>query len=541
MTHPILQEPRERQGGSFMQERLFGLLERPLIHFPDKVAMIDGDGDRQFTYREFHARVCQLANGLRSIGVGKGDAVTALCMNHHRYLEMYFACHALGAIIVPMNVRLKEAEIIYILNDSQTRVLFIDRPFLPMLAEVRAGSPGLSEVFYSDSDQTPEGLRNYDELLEGQSVVFEPVETDEDDTAGYFYTGGTTGEPKGVMLTGRNLVSNAFHALALLKYTERDRYLHIAPMFHLADAASIYAVTMMGGTHVFGRAFEPKLALELIQNHKVTMLILVPTMLNFLLNHPDFAKYDLSSLRNFLYGASPMPVALLKRAMKEMPCLPIQGYGMTEAAPLVTGLTGEDHKRGLEEPGMEWLLGSAGRTVPGVDMLVVDGSDREVAIGEAGELIVRGPNVMKGYLNKPKATAEAIYKGYYHTGDVAIRQPEGYVTIVDRKKDMIISGGENIYTTEVENVIMQFPAVLETTVIGIPDPTWGETVKAFVVMKPGECSSDIEIIEFCRQRLAHFKCPRSVEFLEALPKSGAGKILKRDLRAAYWGEGKQVH
>lgn len=520
-------------------ESVIGCLKRASLVYPEKIALIDGGA--RLTYREFEQRVHQLANGLRDLGIAQGDAVAALCMNHHRYMEIYFACHAMGAVVVPLNVRLAEPELIYILNDSKTKLLFVDDPFLPMLEKVRVGAKTLHHVYYSDSGETPDGLGDYNELLKGQPTEFQSPDIHEDDVMGYFYTGGTTGEPKGVMLTGRNIMANAFHAQCALKYSVDDIYLHIAPMFHLADAASIYAITMMGGTHVFGRAFDPKLTLDLVQEHRVTMLILVPTMVNFVLSHPDFEKYDLRSLRNFLYGASPMPVPLLRRAMEKLPCLPIQGYGMTEAAPLVTALTGDDHKRGFDDPSCAWMLGSAGTPVPGVDVKVVDDTGREVAIGEAGEIIVRGPNVMKGYLNKPKATSEAIRDGWYYSGDVAVRNERGFVTIVDRKKDMIISGGENIYTTEVENVLMQFPGVMETTVIGVPDEKWGEVVKAFVVMKNGESAGDIEIIEFCRQRLAHFKCPRSVHFLDMLPKSGAGKILKRDLRKAFWGEGRQVN
>ncbi len=521
-----------------MQERVIGTLERAVLHYGDKIGMIDGD--EQLTYREFGDLVWKLANGLRAAGVKQGDSVAALCVNHYRYLQIYFACHALGAIINPLNIRLNPTEIIYILDDSKSRVLFIDQPFLPMLEGIKAGAKCLEQVYYSDSGEVPKGLKSMSVLVEGQSAEFTPPEINENEIAGYYYTGGTTGLPKGVMLTHRNLMSNAFHLATMSNMVPDERYLHIAPMFHLADAGSFYALTMIGGTHVFGRMFDPKLTLDLIQKHRVTRLLLVPTMLNFVLSHPDFDKYDLSSLISYTYGASPMPVPLLKRAMAKLPCKPLQGYGMTEAAPLVTVLSGEEHQLGLENPEWEWLLGTAGRAVPGVEIKVVDDDGNEVPIGQAGEILVRGPNVMKGYLNKPEATAEAIRNGWYHSGDVAVRNPHGYVTIVDRKKDMIISGGENIYTTEVENVLMQFEGVLETTVIGVPDEKWGEVVKAFVVRKATGTFTEVEVIEHCKSRLANFKCPKSVEFLDALPKSGAGKILKRELREKFWGKGRQV-
>lgn len=523
-----------------MRSSLVALFKRPLELFPDKPAAIDGE--TMLTYREFGERVHRLANGMRALGLKEGDAVAALCMNHHRYLEIYFACHCIGVIINPLNIRLAAAEIIYILNDSESRLLFIDQPFLPMLDEIRAGSTTLEHIYYSDAGVAPEGMLPMAALMDGQSVTCEYANVDEESIAGYFYTGGTTGLPKGVMLTVRNLVANAFQLQSLKGYIETDVYLHIAPMFHLADLASLYAVTMVGGTHITGRAFDPKLTLELIQKHKVTAVLLVPTMINFVLSHPDFDKYDLSSLRRVMYGASPMPVPLLRRVMEKFPCPPTQGYGMTEAAPVVTNLTDDDHIKGMTEPKWEWLLGTAGRPVPGVEIKIVDGNDNEVAIGEAGEILARGPNIMKGYLKKPEATAEAFLDDWYRTGDVAIRNECGYITIVDRKKDMIISGGENIYTTEVENVLMQFPGILETTVIGVPDDKWGEVVKAFVVMKQGVEASPHEIIEFTKARLANYKCPKSVEFLDALPKSGAGKILKRDLREKYWTtEGRRVH
>lgn len=513
--------------------------ERAVTQYPDKIAMIDGVD--KFTYREFGERVCMLANGLKSLGLKPGDALSALCLNHHRYLEIYFACHMSGVIINPLNIRLGAEELVYILNDSESKVLFIDKPFLPMLPKIKEGCKDLEHVYFSDSGDAPEGMSAMAKLMNGQPNHCEPVEVDEDDVASYCYTGGTTGMPKGVMLTSRNIIANAFHLQSMMQYTDEDSYLHIAPMFHLADAASLYAITMMGGTHVFGRAFDPELTLKLIQDHKVTAVLMVPTMINFVINHPKFGDYDLSSLRTYIYGASPMPVPLLKKAMEKFPCGPNQGYGMTEAAPLVTVLTAAEHQRGLDDPDWEWLLSSAGRAIPGVDMKVVNEEGEEVAIGEAGEIIVRAANVMKGYLKKKKETAEAIRDGWYWTGDVAVRNRDGYISIVDRAKDMIISGGENIYTTEVENVVMRHEAVMETTVIGVPDEKWGEVVKAFIVVKPGEEVSEEGIIEFCREHLAHFKCPRSVDFLDELPKSGAGKILKRELRTKYWGEGKQVN
>ncbi|OAI42794.1 hypothetical protein AYO38_11215, partial [bacterium SCGC AG-212-C10] len=363
-------------------------------------------------------------------------------------------------------------------------------------------------------------------------------EWDENDMLDLCYTGGTTGLPKGVMLTQRNIVSNAINACMLTGFGENDTWLHVAPMFHLADAWACYAVTMVGATHVFIPGFTPQATLDAIEQHKVTVTILVPTMINMLVNFPDLAKHDTSTVRLILYGASPMPVDRLLAAVKVLGPKLVQAYGMTETAPLLTSMKADwVTYDGSEEDTRR--LASCGRQIPGVEVRVVDEETGvDVKPGEVGEVIARGANVMAGYWNRPAETAAALRDGYMHTGDLATIDDKNFIYIVDRAKDMIISGGENIYSTEVENALYEHPAVLEAAVVGIPDDRWGEAVLAVVVPREGATVTEQEIIEFCRTLIAGYKCPKQVVLQAApLPKSGPGKILKTEIRKPYW-EGK---
>jgi long-chain acyl-CoA synthetase len=344
------------------------------------------------------------------------------------------------------------------------------------------------------------------------------------------------------MLSQRNIVANAGHANIIGGFSEDDTWLHVAPMFHLADAWACYTVTLVGGTHGFIPGFAPQATLEAIQKWQVTKTILVPTMLNFLVNFPGLSAYDTSSLQMVLFGASPMPVDRLLAAARAFGPKLVQAYGMTETAPLLTSMRASwvaydgseaDNRR----------LASCGREVPGVDLRVVDEDGNDVRPGAVGEIIARGPNVMLGYWNRPEETARALRGGYMHTGDLATVDAENFVYIVDRAKDMIISGGENVYSTEVENALYEHPAVLEAAVIGVPDERWGEAVLAIVVPREGMSATEHEIMEHCRGLIAGYKCPKQVVIrAEPLPKSGPGKILKTDLRAPYWqGRERQVN
>ncbi|HEU0001162.1 MAG TPA: long-chain-fatty-acid--CoA ligase [Ktedonobacteraceae bacterium] len=499
-------------------------------------------GETRYTWDVFDQRTDALARGLASLGVQRGDRVAVLMLNCHRYLELYYACARMGAVIVPLNIRLARPEIVFILNDSEAKVLVVDKTFASYIAG-RDTVPSLDSVIYS-GDVTPVDMINFEDVVTGGSHMQETVdqEMEDDDLAGLYYTGGTTGRAKGVMLSHKNIMSNAFNTLVATGYNQRDTWLHAAPMFHLADVGSTFAITMVGARHVFIPMFNPLHVLEAIQQEKVTCTILVPTMVNAVLNHPDADTYDLSSIRRLIYGASPMPLEVLKKGLKKWGTIFSQGYGMTETAPLLTGLDTWEH---IVDGAPEQVrrLNSVGKEALGVEVRVVNAGGEDVQPGEIGEIIARGPNIMLGYWRMPEATASAIVEGWMHTGDLATIDEENYIYIVDRSKDMIISGGENVYSVEVENALYTHPAVLECAVIGIPHDMWGEAVHAIIVCKPGMSVTGEELIAHARTQIAGYKVPRSVEFQpEGLPKSGAGKILKRNLREKYWaGKSKNVN
>ena len=391
----------------------------------------------------------------------------------------------------------------------------------------------------------PDGTIAYDSFASTTPRTIDDVPAGGgDDLAAIFYTGGTTGLPKGAMLTHRNLTSNAQHMIGTLQLNENDRYLHAGPQFHLADGAFTYGVTWMGGTHVFIPAFDPSATIDAIEKEKVTTSIVVPTMINMMLHDPACDDADLSSMRALAYGASPMPSALQAEAIERFGPIMAQGYGMTEASPLVSYLSADAHARGSagEEP---WTsrLQSAGHPVLGIRVEIRRDDGKTLCkTGEPGEIWIQGPNIMAGYWNRDEETAHALVDGWYRTGDVAHQDEGGYLFIVDRAKDMIISGGENIYTTEVENAVYSHAAVLEAAVFGIPHEEWGETVHVEVVTKPEATLTEDGLVDHCRTLIAGYKLPRSVTIRGAddpLPKSGAGKILKRDLRKTLLGGSRQ--
>ncbi len=499
-------------------------------------------GSTRYTWEEFDQRTDALARGLAGLGIQSGDRVAVLMLNCHRYLELYYACARMGAVIVPLNIRLAYPEIVFILNDSESKALVVDKTFAAHTTG-RDTFPTVANIIYI-GDHTPQDMINYEDVVSKGSHMQESVDQamEDEDLSGLYYTGGTTGRAKGVMLSHKNIVSNAIHVIIGTAYNERDVYLHAAPMFHLADTASTFAITMVGARHVFIPMFNPELVLQTIQQEKVTITLLVPTMINIMLNHPNVDNYDLSSLRRLGYGASPMPIELLRKGLEKWGQIFGQGYGLTEAAPVLTGLDTWDH---LPDGTPEQVrrLSSVGREGLGPEVRVINADGEDVQPGEVGEITARGPNIMQGYWHMSEATNAAIVDGWLHTGDLATVDEENYIYIVDRARDMIISGGENIYSVEVENALYTHPAVLEAAIIGIPDERWGEAVHAVVVLRPGMQVSAEELIEHTRTQIAGYKVPRSIEFsTEALPKSGAGKILKRDLREKYWtGQSRNVH
>ncbi|HKV38106.1 MAG TPA: long-chain-fatty-acid--CoA ligase, partial [Blastocatellia bacterium] len=472
------------------------------------------------------------SNGLASLGLARGDRLAILSFNCHRFFELYYGAPQHGVIVVPLNFRVPPREIRFILEDSGARAVVVDDAFAPLLDQAVSEVKSVRHLI-SSGENVPPGYISYEEMLAAAGDRYEPEGSSGHALVGLFYTSGTTGEPKGVMLSHNNIVSNIEHSSAAHKPATDDIYLHAAPMFHLADAAAVFSNTSHGITQVFIPRFEPRAVLEAIAREHVTSLLLVPTMINFLLREPDLESYDFSSLRQITYGASPIAPETLRRAMAVLGCRFLQGYGLTEAAPLLTVLLAEEHD--LSNAKTARRLASCGRPAPGVEVRVVKDDGTETRPGEAGEIIARGDNVMVGYWQRPEETASVVRDGWLYTGDLATVDEDGYIYLVDRKKDMIVTGGENVFSTEVEAVLYEHPAVREAAVIPVPDADWGEAVHACLTLAAGQTVTPAELIEFCRSRLAKYKVPRTIEILEGeLPKGGSGKILKKELRERYW-------
>ena len=496
-------------------------------------------GERRRLWRETGERVAQLAGGLRALGAEPGERVAILSLNSDRYLEAYLAVAWAGAVIVPLNIRWSAAENLDALRDCRPKALLFDKTFAPIAQALGEALPDLALV-YADDGEAPGRAYGYEALLALSEPIADAMRQGSD-LAGIFYTGGTTGRSKGVMLSHANLMANAFNSLCERPVTGNAIYLHAAPMFHLANAGAMYTVLLRGGANVMIPFFSPEGALAIIEKERVTDTVLVPTMIQMMVDHPRFSAYDQSSLARVAYGASPISEALLVRAMAALPKSQFsQGYGMTELSPVATVLRWEEH---FGEGFAKGRHRSAGRATYGCEVRIVDPMDQPVAAGIIGEIAVRGDNVMMGYWERPEETAKAIVDGWMHTGDGGYMDEDGFVYIVDRVKDMIITGGENVYSIEVENALAQHPAVAQCAVIGIPDAEWGEQVHAVVVPRNGASVSSEDLIAFTRTLIAGYKCPRSVEVRETpLPLSGAGKILKRELRKPFWeGQGRRVN
>jgi long-chain acyl-CoA synthetase len=507
--------------------------------YHDREAIVDGA--TRFTYAQWGARCLGLGAGLRSLGLGDLDVVAVAALNSWRHLSCWTAIPAAGLVLNDLNYRLAPAELEFIVGDCVARALIVDDAYVGLAVSLKAACPSLQHLIYAGDGATPEGFLNFDDLCNNDPL---PVATtafiDDHTLAAIGYTGGTTGLPKGVMQSHCNLLSNAKHIQYAYGFTCEDAYLHAAPMFHAADASCTFAVTWVGARHLMIQTWDPQRFCEVAAAEGLTKALLVPTMINMLVNHPAVTQFDLSSWQLLGYGASPMPSELQRLAMSTLPCGFTQLYGMTEASPLLTFCSAEDHRRGAAGvAGYVERLKSAGAPSPGVETEVRRDDGTICSPGEPGEIYARGPNIMLGYWNRPEETAHALVDGWYRTGDVAYADDHGYLYIVDRAKDMIISGGENVYTTEVENALYAHPSILEAASFGIPDEKWGEAVHAEVVLKPGASITGEELIAHTRTLIAGYKVPRSVNIrTEALPKSGAGKILKRDLRAPFW-DGKE--
>ena len=478
-------------------------------------------GDIRLRYEDIGKRVFSLCSGLKDLGIKKGDRVAILYENCHRFLESYFSCAHLGAILVPINIRLSKREISDIISDSSSILLITQKKFMDRIDG--------SKIRCIDEEE-------YESILERFDPEIPEIEIQDQDIAQIYYTSGTTGKPKGVILTHKNVKIHALGTIAELHLTDRDNWIHAAPMFHLADAWATFSITWVGGKHVFVPVFDTEMVLKLIEKEKITITNLIPTMLNMMVNHPNVGKYDYSSLRILMSGGAPIAEELVKKIIDTFKCEYIQTYGMTETSPYLTMSILKEHLKRLPEEEQLKYRSKTGREFITVSLRVVDENGRDVKRDgkQVGEIIVKGDTITPGYWKRPEETKEAIKDGWLYTGDLATIDEEGYVQIVDRKKDMIITGGENVYSVEVENVLYMHPAILEAAVIGVPDEKWGEAVKAVVVLKDGYSVTEEELIKFCKEHLASYKIPKSVDFVDSLPKTGSGKIYKKALREKYW-------
>jgi fatty-acyl-CoA synthase len=491
--------------------------------WPNKTAIVDGA--QRFTYSRFADRVARLRSILSGMGLHKGDVAAIIAPNCHQYMELYYAAAVSGVVLAPLNFRLSPREISNILRDSDCRVLFSHNDFNLQVADASKEHSLDRIVFFNET---------YEMELAAAEPETSAVQLSPDDLAHLYYTSGTTGKAKGVMLSHGNVATHALTAIAELNLSDCDVWAHVAPMFHLADAWATFAITWSGGTHIFVPYFEAESVLRTFAEERVTITNLIPTMLNAMVHNGSVKMFDYSSLRCLLSGGAPIAPETVRNIINTFGCDYVQTYGMTETSPYLTLSLLKDHLKSLPDEEQLRYKSKTGRPYMCVQLKVVrpDGSEVTPDAAEVGEIIVQGPTVTKGYWKQPEATAQAIIDGWLHTGDLANVDSEGYVNIVDRKKDMIITGGENVYSTEVENVIYEHPAVMECAVVGVPDEKWGEIIKAAVVLKSGHSLTDVDLISFVRERLAHYKSPRIVEFIPALPRTGSGKIYKKGLRDA---------
>ncbi len=514
-------------------------LKRAVLFWPDREAVVDGP--HRFTYRQLYKRACALSSALLAQGITRGQVVSIVAPNCHEFIEAYFACAMTGIILNPINFRLSSREIAAIICDAGSAAVVAHSDFFELmenvLKTVEITTPPLAPfviAFGQDSSKRkPAGWIDYEVLVDIEPASA-PVDLSDmaHEVANLYYTSGTTGAAKGVMLTYENVSCHAVCVISELQLSDADHWLHAAPLFHLADAWAAFAITAVGGKHIILPYFNAQKALEIIEGEKVTLTNLIPTMLNAMVNDPALSDYAYSSLRLILSGGAPISPETVRKIIRAFACDYVQTYGMTETSPYLTLSLPKNHLMNLPPHELLTLRSKTGRPFMGVELKVVRSDLSEVSHDdrEVGEIIARGPIVTPGYWNKPEETAAAIQNGWLHTGDLAVIDSEGYLNIVDRRKDMILTGGENVYSTEVEHVLYEHPAVLECAVFGLPDATWGESVTAAVVLKQQHSISGAELIAFVKSRIAHYKAPRQIEFLDALPKTGSGKIQKKALR-----------
>tara|TARA_R110001592_G_scaffold357416_1_gene660626 strand:- start:208885 stop:210444 length:1560 start_codon:yes stop_codon:yes gene_type:complete len=516
-----------------------------LTQFPRRAAAINGHGiaticdGRKRTWLEFLARVQKAAGMLQNLGIEANDRVAILAPNSDTYMEYLFSVNWAGGVLVPINTRLADCEVADWINDAGAKILVVSDDFIDVLANIRNELRTVEQVICLGEDKSVAGMHSHEKLLLSSPVAADAGRKDQD-LAALFYTGGTTGKSKGVMITHAGLYINILQWISAVGVTADDRFLIIPPMFHAAGGENSMAVAALAATAYIPPRFNALATLQAIEDERLTKLPVVATMLDMVVNHQQVAEFDLSSVRKITYGASPIHERVLTRSLEVFPQAEFfQVFGQTEGGPTVTVLPPKYHVTAGPHAGK---LKSAGVPVIGVELKIVDDQDRQLRSGETGEICVRGAGVTPGYWNLPEATAEALRGGWMHTGDAGYLDEDGFLYIADRIKDMIISGAENVYPAEVEAVLLRHEAIIECAVIGIPSEKWGEQVHAIVRTAEGKSLTEQDLIDYCKQSLAGYKCIRSVKFTrEAFPLSAANKVLKRELRKPYWeNEGRSI-
>ena len=505
------------------------ILRQAVSEQPDRLATVF-EGRRR-TWREIGARVPRMAAALRALGAGEGQCVAALAMNSDRFLELFFSIPWCGAAFAPLNVRWSVPENKFALRDAQAKILFVDQHFIA--ETVKLNEDGRLTLIYMGDEETPAGMLSYETLIADHAPIPD-ADSKGDDTYIVLYTSGTTLHSKGVALSHRNVVYVSVCFLATLPQHEHMTHIHVGGMFHLSGAGPAWYITLGAGTHVILPKFDPLPVMKAIEEHRVTNAVFVPTMINMLLNHPQLADHDLSSVTTCVYGGSPMPEAVMQGAMRALPTWGFhQIYGMTETAGYATAFKWRDHLEAVARHPKR--MRSAGRPVIGMQIRIEQPDGSQAAAGEIGEILIRGDNVMTCYLNNEQATKESLVNGWMHSGDAGFVDEDGFMYVADRVKDMIVTGGENVYSVDVERALYEHPAVREAAVIGIPSERWGEAVHAVVVLKDGAAATEAQLIAHCRSLIGGYKCPHSIELrTDLLPTTPVGKIRKNVLRDPYW-------